>query len=186
MKATSPLVEAARALLGRKVAALLPLHWAEVPPEGVSAQALAVCQHLDPTTPTNAECANFISAVLRATGMLAEGAPIASVPDLRTALEASGRRAYTATDWARMPPGSVVVLQTRDFDGRPDPDGHVVLFTGVRNAEPWFLGANPIDEAGSPLEQSGAQVVNELPRAAFQAWLGACFAVTAVYSPSAG
>lgn len=177
---TDPVL-AARTLLGRELAALVPLRWADAAPPGLSALALAVCQQLDPQAPTNAECANFVASVLRATGALPPGAALTSVPELRAALEAAGRRPSHPA-WQEVPPGAVVVLQTRSFDGQPDPDGHVVLFTGLTQAQPHFIGANPIDEHGARLAPSGAQRVNELPLSAFQAWAGACFEVTAVYA----
>lgn len=177
-------VEAARALTGRKLATLRPLRWAEAAPPGMSALGLAVCHELDPAAPLAAECANFVASVLRATGALARGRPLTSVPELRASLEASGHFVERAPNWAQVPPGAVVTLQAQGIDGQPEPSGHVVLFTGVVDGQPRFIGANPIDGNGALLEASGAQEVSELPLRAFQAWLGAAFAVTAVDAPT--
>ncbi len=89
--------------------------------------------------PDNVNCANFVSACLQKAGLIDAGQASASVDNLASNLKADGWQTVSLAD-AR--PGDVVLMQR-------DGQSHVVLFAGMENGKPTFIGSNNVNADGS-------------------------------------
>ncbi|MEN1941811.1 LysM peptidoglycan-binding domain-containing protein [Luteimonas sp. MJ246] len=89
--------------------------------------------------PNNVNCANFVSACLQKAGLIDAGQASASVDNLASNLKADGWR---TTSLANAQPGDVVLMQRNG-------QSHVVLFAGMENGQPKFIGSNNVNSDGS-------------------------------------
>ena len=89
--------------------------------------------------PDNVNCANFVSACLQKAGMIEPGQASASVDQLASNLKGDG---WKTVSLAGARPGDVVLMQR-------DGQSHVVLFAGMENGVPKFIGSNNINADGS-------------------------------------
>jgi LysM repeat protein len=89
--------------------------------------------------PNNVNCANFVSACLQKAGLIDASQASASVNTLASNLKADGWQTVSLAD-AR--PGDVVLMQR-------DGQSHVVLFAGMENGKPTFIGSNNVNADGS-------------------------------------
>ncbi len=90
--------------------------------------------------PNNVNCANFVSAVLRASGQISSSQHHNAVVGLMGNLDRDPDFRRVSLQNAR--PGDVVSMKT--------PGGHhVVLFAGWQNGRPLFIGSNNVNRDGS-------------------------------------
>lgn len=90
--------------------------------------------------PNNVNCANFVSGVLRSAGQISSGQQSASVYGLMGNLDRDA--SWSRTSLANAQPGDVVSMRT--------PGGqHVVMFAGMENGRPLFIGSNNVNPDGS-------------------------------------
>lgn len=86
--------------------------------------------------PNDVNCANFVSACLAGAGLISSDMQSASVATLDGNLQGAGWQ-KVSLDNAR--PGDVVIM----------PNRHVVLFAGMENGQPKFIGSNNINPDNS-------------------------------------
>ncbi|MBM7119486.1 C40 family peptidase [Archangium primigenium] len=90
--------------------------------------------------PNNVNCANFVSAVLEQAGQIKDSQHHNAVVGLQKNLDNDPNFKRVSINQAK--PGDVVSLKT--------PGGHhVVLFAGMKNGKPEFIGSNNINKDGS-------------------------------------
>ena len=89
--------------------------------------------------PNNVNCANFVSACLQKAGLIDAGQASASVDQLANNLKGDG---WQTVSLANARPGDVVLMQR-------DGQSHVVLFAGMENGQPKFIGSNNVNADGS-------------------------------------
>ena len=89
--------------------------------------------------PNNVNCANFVSACLQKAGLIDASQASASVDQLANNLKGDGWQTVSLQD---AKPGDVVLMQR-------DGQSHVVLFAGMENGQPKFIGSNNINPDGS-------------------------------------
>jgi len=99
-------------------------------------------EEMEDWVPNNVNCANFVSAVLEEAGQISKGQHSASVANLRSNLEKDPNFQKTSIDNAK--PGDVVIMKTGG-----DPNGHVVIFAGMKDGKPTFIGSNNVNPDGS-------------------------------------
>jgi hypothetical protein len=100
----------------------------------------AIGKAMQDWVPNNVNCANFVSAILQAAGMIAPGQGSAAVYGLMANLDKD-------KDWGRvasssMKPGDVVSMKTNGGQ-------HVVMFAGYKNGRPLYIGSNNVNADGS-------------------------------------
>ncbi len=90
--------------------------------------------------PNNVNCANFVSAVLEQAGQIKDSQHHNAVVGLQKNLDNDPNFKRVSINQAK--PGDVVSLKT--------PGGHhVVLFAGMKNGKPEYIGSNNINKDGS-------------------------------------
>lgn len=89
--------------------------------------------------PDNVNCANFVSACLQQAGLIDPGQASASVANLASNLKSDG---WTTVSLSQAQPGDVVLMQR-------DGQSHVVLFAGMENGQPKFIGSNNVNADGT-------------------------------------
>ncbi|WP_133000665.1 LysM peptidoglycan-binding domain-containing protein [Luteimonas arsenica] len=89
--------------------------------------------------PNNVNCANFVSACLQKAGLIDASQASASVDQLASNLKGDG---WQTVSLANARPGDVVLMQR-------DGQSHVVLFAGMENGQPKFIGSNNVNADGS-------------------------------------
>jgi hypothetical protein len=90
--------------------------------------------------PNNVNCANFVSACLQQAGQISKGQHHNSVMGLQANLDKDPN--FKRVSLANAKPGDVVSLKT--------PGGqHVVMFAGMKNGKPQFIGSNNVNPDGS-------------------------------------
>ncbi len=89
--------------------------------------------------PNNVNCANFVSACLQKAGLIDASQASASVDQLANNLKGDG---WQTVSLANARPGDVVLMQR-------DGQSHVVLFAGMENGQPKFIGSNNVNADGS-------------------------------------
>ena len=89
--------------------------------------------------PNNVNCANFVSACLQKAGLIDGSQASASVDQLASNLKGDG---WQTVSLANARPGDVVLMQR-------DGQSHVVLFAGMENGQPKFIGSNNVNADGS-------------------------------------
>lgn len=89
--------------------------------------------------PNNVNCANFVSACLQKAGLIDASQASASVNQLASNLKGDG---WTTVSLQNARPGDVVLMQR-------DGQSHVVLFAGMENGQPKFIGSNNVNADGS-------------------------------------
>ncbi len=100
----------------------------------------AVGVAMEDWVPNNVNCANFVSAVLRAAGQISPNQHHNAVVGLMGNLDRDPDFQRVSLQNAR--PGDVVSMKT--------PGGHhVVLFAGWQNGKPQFIGSNNVNSDGS-------------------------------------
>lgn len=99
-------------------------------------------EEMEDWVPNNVNCANFVSAVLQEAGQISKGQHSASVATLRGNLEKDPQFQKTSIQNAK--PGDVVIMDT----GRGE-NSHVVIFAGMKNGKPTFIGSNNVNPDGS-------------------------------------
>jgi hypothetical protein len=99
-------------------------------------------EEMEDWVPNNVNCANFVSAVLQEAGQISKGQGSASVANLRSNLEKDPNFQKTSIENAK--PGDVVIMKTGG-----DPNGHVVIFAGMKDGKPTFIGSNNVNPDGS-------------------------------------
>ena len=99
-------------------------------------------EEMEDWVPNNVNCANFVSAVLQEAGQISKGQGSASVANLRSNLEKDPSFQKTSIENAK--PGDVVIMKTGG-----DPNGHVVIFAGMKDGKPTFIGSNNVNPDGS-------------------------------------
>jgi hypothetical protein len=101
-----------------------------------------LAEEMEDWVPNNVNCANFVSACLEEAGQISKGDHSASVAGLRSNLEKNPHFKKTSIENAK--PGDVVMMNTGDGD-----NGHVVIFAGMKNGKPTFVGSNNVNPDGS-------------------------------------
>ncbi len=90
--------------------------------------------------PNNVNCANFVSACLEQAGQIKDSQLSASVFGLQGNLDRDSN--FKRVSLADAKPGDVVSMKT--------PGGqHVVLFAGMKDGKPQFIGSNNVNPDGS-------------------------------------
>ena len=89
--------------------------------------------------PNNVNCANFVSACLQKAGLIDASQASASVDQLANNLKGDG---WQTVSLANASPGDVVLMQRNG-------QSHVVLFAGMENGQPKFIGSNNVNADGS-------------------------------------
>jgi LysM repeat protein len=90
--------------------------------------------------PNNVNCANFVSAVLEQAGQIKNGQHHNAVVGLQANLDRDPN--FRRVSLAEAKPGDVVSMKT--------PGGHhVVLFAGMKDGKPQFIGSNNVNPDGS-------------------------------------
>jgi murein DD-endopeptidase MepM/ murein hydrolase activator NlpD len=90
--------------------------------------------------PNNVNCANFVSACLEQAGQIKNGQHHNAVVGLQANLDKDPN--FKRVSLADAKPGDVVSMKT--------PGGHhVVLFAGMKNGKPQFIGSNNVNPDGS-------------------------------------
>jgi LysM repeat protein len=90
--------------------------------------------------PNNVNCANFVSAVLEQAGMITNGQHHNAVMGLQANLDRDPN--FQRVSLANAKPGDVVSMKT--------PGGqHVVIFAGMKDGKPQFIGSNNVNPDGS-------------------------------------
>jgi LysM repeat protein len=90
--------------------------------------------------PNNVNCANFVSACLEQAGQIKNGQHSNSVYGLQGNLDKDPN--FKRVSLAQAKPGDVVCMKT--------PGGqHVVMYAGMKNGRPEFIGSNNINKDGS-------------------------------------
>jgi len=125
---SSKAFEIARAYLGRNAGELK-----------LSSNAVGKAMH--DWVPNNVNCANFVSAVLRAAGQISASQHHDAVVGLMRNLDRDPDFVRVSLKNAR--PGDVVSMKT------PGGGHHVVLFAGWKNGRPLFIGSNNVNADGS-------------------------------------
>ena len=92
--------------------------------------------------PDNVNCANFVSAVLTASGQIPKSEGHAAVSTLINNLKKDPN--FTQTDLAHAQPGDVVAFNV------PPKGQHIMIYEGVDNTgRPKFIGSNNVNKDGS-------------------------------------
>jgi LysM repeat protein len=91
--------------------------------------------------PNNVNCANFVSACLEQAGMITNGQHNNSVVGLQANLDRD--KNFKRVSLADAKPGDVVCLSTGGGGH------HVVMFAGMKNGKPTFIGSNNVNPDGS-------------------------------------
>jgi LysM repeat protein len=95
---------------------------------------------MDDWVPNNVNCANFVSACLEQAGQIKNSQHNNSVVGLQANLDKDPNFKRVSINQAK--PGDVVCLKT--------PGGHhVVMFAGMKNGKPQYIGSNNINSDGS-------------------------------------
>jgi hypothetical protein len=95
---------------------------------------------MDDGIPNNVNCANFVSAVLEQAGQIKNGQHHNAVVGLQANLDKDPN--FKRVSLSQAKPGDVVSFKT--------PGGHhVVLFAGMQNGKPTFIGSNNVNSDGS-------------------------------------
>lgn len=103
-------------------------------------QGSGVGADMEDWVPNNVNCANFVSAVLEQAGQISDSQHSASVYGLMGNLDNDSNFQRVSLENAR--PGDVVSMKT--------PGGqHVVLFAGMKDGVPQFIGSNNVNSDGS-------------------------------------
>ncbi|WP_225410104.1 LysM peptidoglycan-binding domain-containing protein [Stigmatella hybrida] len=90
--------------------------------------------------PNNVNCANFVSACLEQAGQIKNGQHHNAVTGLQANLDKDPN--FKRVSLADAKPGDVVSMKT--------PGGHhVVMFAGMKNGKPQFIGSNNVNADGS-------------------------------------
>jgi LysM repeat protein len=90
--------------------------------------------------PNNVNCANFVSACLEQAGMISNGQHHNAVMGLQANLDRDPN--FRRVSLADAKPGDVVSMKT--------PGGqHVVMFAGMKDGKPQFIGSNNVNSDGS-------------------------------------
>jgi len=89
--------------------------------------------------PNNVNCANFVSGALIAAGQLPANQGSAGVIDLMGKLDNNG---YKRVPLSQAKPGDVVSMRTNGGQ-------HVVIFAGMKNGKPLYIGSNNVNSDGS-------------------------------------
>jgi LysM repeat protein len=90
--------------------------------------------------PNNVNCANFVSGVLEQAGMIKNGQHHNAVTGLQANLDRDPN--FKRVSLAQAKPGDVVSMKT--------PGGHhVVMFAGMKDGKPQFIGSNNVNSDGS-------------------------------------
>jgi len=90
--------------------------------------------------PNNVNCANFVSACLEQAGMISNGQHHNAVMGLQANLDKDPN--FRRVSLADAKPGDVVSMKT--------PGGqHVVMFAGMKDGKPQFIGSNNVNADGS-------------------------------------
>ena len=111
-----------------------------------------LADQMEDGVPNNVCCANFVSSVLQKAGQISNGEHNNSVAGLRANLEKDGHFKKLPNSLEGAKPGDVVMMDTGDGD----PNDHVVIFAGMKNGKPTFIGSNNANADGS-------QKVTEVP-----------------------
>jgi hypothetical protein len=101
-------------------------------------------EEMEDWVPNNVNCANFVSAVLQEAGQIPKGEHSASVAGLRANLSKDPHFQQKSNDLHDAKPGDVVMMNTGGDD-----NGHVVIFAGMKNGKPTFIGSNNVNPDGS-------------------------------------
>lgn len=99
----------------------------------------AVGRAMQDWVPNNVNCANFVSAALIAAGELPANQGSAGVIDLMGKLDRNG---YKRIPLSQAKPGDVVSMRTNGGQ-------HVVLYAGMKDGKPLFIGSNNVNSDGS-------------------------------------
>lgn len=89
--------------------------------------------------PNNVNCANFISGALIASGKLPANKGSAGVLDLMNKMDSVG---YKRVSLANAQPGDIVSMRTNGGQ-------HVVMYAGMKDGKPLFIGSNNVNSDGS-------------------------------------
>lgn len=89
--------------------------------------------------PNNVNCANFVSGALIASGKLPASQGSAGVIDLMGKMDRNG---FQRVSLANAKPGDVVSMRTNGGQ-------HVVIYAGMKNGKPLFIGSNNVNSDGS-------------------------------------
>lgn len=90
--------------------------------------------------PNNVNCANFVSACLEQAGQIRDGQHNNSVYGLQGNLDRDPN--FRRVSLADAKPGDVVCMKTNGGQ-------HVVMFAGMKNGKPQFIGSNNVNADGS-------------------------------------
>jgi len=90
--------------------------------------------------PNNVNCANFVSACLEQAGQIKNGQHSNSVYGLQGNLDKDPN--FKRVSLADAKPGDVVCMKTNGGQ-------HVVMFAGMKNGKPQFIGSNNVNPDGS-------------------------------------
>jgi hypothetical protein len=90
--------------------------------------------------PNDINCANFVSGCLEAAGQITKGEHDDSVQGLSAKLDDNPN--FKRVSLAQAKPGDVVCLDTGEGQ-------HVVMFAGMKDGKPQFIGSNNVNSDGS-------------------------------------
>jgi LysM repeat protein len=96
---------------------------------------------MDDGIPNNVNCANFVSACLEQAGQINNSQHNNSVVGLQANLDRDPN--FKRVSLAEAKPGDVVSFQT------PGGGHHVVMFAGMKDGKPQFIGSNNVNSDGS-------------------------------------
>ncbi len=96
--------------------------------------------HMQDWVPNNVNCANFVSGVLAQSGQIKPSQMNASVYGLMGNLDKDPKFQRVSLKDAK--PGDVVSMKTNGGQ-------HVVIFAGMKNGKPEFIGSNNINKDGT-------------------------------------
>jgi LysM repeat protein len=96
---------------------------------------------MDDGIPNNVNCANFVSACLEQAGQISNSQHNNSVVGLAANLDRDPH--FKRVSLAEAKPGDVVSFQT------PGGGHHVVMFAGMKDGKPQFIGSNNVNPDGS-------------------------------------
>jgi LysM repeat protein/plastocyanin len=96
---------------------------------------------MDDGIPNNVNCANFVSACLEQAGMISNSQHNNSVVGLQANLDRDPH--FRRVSLADAKPGDVVSFST------PGGGHHVVMYAGMKDGKPQFIGSNNVNSDGS-------------------------------------
>jgi cell wall-associated NlpC family hydrolase len=96
--------------------------------------------NMEDWVPNNVNCANFVSACLQQAGQIPKSEHNNSVMGLQANLDKDPN--FKRVSLAQAKPGDVVCFNTGHGE-------HVVMFAGMKNGKPQFIGSNNVNADGS-------------------------------------